>query len=104
MSGEAHTPRPWKVLIDPNDEWPKVVAGSNIGKIIANVNPESFCFGVADLVDMPAQANARLIAAAPDLLAVLKESLNVIPLGLSNRVDDWIIAAKAEIDKAEGKK
>jgi hypothetical protein len=103
MSGEAHTPRPWKVLIDPNDEWPKIVAGSNTGKIIANVNPESFCFGVAELVDMPAEANARLIAAAPDLLAALKEAIKIVPLG-STKVAEWVPRAMNAIDKAEGKK
>ena len=95
MSGEAHTPRPWKVLIDPNDEWPKIVAGSNTGTIVANVNPESFSFGVADLVEMPARANARLIAASPDMLTALKKALSDSP--------DWRTAAQEAIGKAEEK-
>lgn len=102
MSETEHTPGPWQVLIDPTDEWPKVVAGSKIGKIIANVNPESFCGGVAELVDMPAEANARLIAAAPDLLAALKEAIKIVPLG-STKVAEWVPRAMDAIDKAEGR-
>lgn len=65
MSG--HTPGPWSVSMDL-DLWPLVMAG---GKIVANVNPESFYAGVADFVDMPADGNARLISAAPDMLSAL---------------------------------
>lgn len=95
MNSETYTPGPWQVLIDPTDEWPKVVAGSNVGKIIANINPESFSFGVADLVEMPARANARLIAASPDMLTALKKALSDSP--------DWRTAAQEAIGKAEEK-
>lgn len=61
-----HTHGPWS--IEHDSEWPMVMAG---GKIVANVNPESFYAGVADLIEMPAEANARLIAAAPELLEAL---------------------------------
>lgn len=64
-----HTPGPWDVSHD-GDHWPLVMGG---GKIVANINPESFHGGVADLVEMPAEANARLISAAPDLLDALTE-------------------------------
>lgn len=64
-----HTPGPWEVSHD-GDHWPLVMGG---GKIVANVNPESFHCGVADLIEMPAEANARLISAAPDLLESLVE-------------------------------
>ena len=64
-----HTPGPWKVSHDV-DHWPLVMGG---GKIVANVNPESFHGVVADFVEMPAEANARLISAAPELLESLVE-------------------------------
>lgn len=95
MSEPKHTPGPWQVLIDPTDEWPKIVAGSNTGTIVANVNSESFSFGVADLVEMPARANARLIAASPDMLTALKKALSDSP--------DWRTAAQEAIGKAEEK-
>ena len=74
-----HTAGPWSVdLGSDEDGWPVVIAA---GKIVANVNPESFSAGVANLIEMPADANALLIAAAPDLLEALKrckfDSLNM---------------------------
>ena len=66
-----HTAGPWSVdLGSDEDGWPVVIAA---GKIVANVNPESFSAGVANLIEMPADANALLIAAAPDLLEALQE-------------------------------
>jgi len=50
-----------------------VVAGSQSGRIVANVNAES-CPDIHSgpaFVRMPIEANARLIAAAPNLLQVL---------------------------------
>lgn len=45
------------------------------------------------------EADARLIAAAPDLLAALKEALDVMPFGLTNSIE-WMVAAKdAEIER-----
>ena len=56
----TYTKLPWGVSHDNHDGWPLVMAG---GKIIANVNLESFSAGVADLIEMPAEANARRIVA-----------------------------------------
>lgn len=70
MSGQ-HTPGPWIVHSDPKDSrWPLVMAGSSAGRIVANVNPESCpdTTSAPAFVQMPASANARLIAAVPDLL------------------------------------
>ena len=64
----SHTPGPWSVSNEVEDGWRMVMAN---GKIVANVNPESFSVGVADFLEMPAEANARLIAAAPELLEAL---------------------------------
>ena len=72
MSEITHTLGPWSVHSDDGDDWLMVMAGGPSGKIVANVNPETFSAGVADLVEMPAEANARLIAAAPELLEALQ--------------------------------
>lgn len=57
---EQHTPEPWGISHDNHDGWPLVMAG---GQIVANVNAESFSGGVAHLIDMPAESNARRIVA-----------------------------------------
>lgn len=44
--------------------------------------------------------NARLIAAAPDLLAALKD---LLPMWGSGIAEPWVIRARAAIAKAEGK-
>lgn len=55
-----HTKERWEISHDNHDGWPLIVAG---GKIIANINAESFSAGVADLIEMPAENNARRIVA-----------------------------------------
>jgi hypothetical protein len=50
-----------------------------------------------------AQANARLIAAAPDLLAALKNIIQIGKRDMSNpKYDGYFEAARAAIAKAEG--
>lgn len=67
-----HTPGPWNVSnhADNND----MVIRSNDGDIICNID----CDNVRDFMKDPvseSQANARLIAAAPDMLSVLIEAV-----------------------------
>ena len=59
----AHTPGPWETSVNDEGQWDVCAEGG--GDM------------VADLADCPesAEANARLIAAAPDLLAALKAVL-----------------------------
>ena len=68
-----HTEGPWSVADhdqgDQDDGWRTVMAR---GRIVANINPESFCGVEGGFVDMPADANARLIAAAPEMLLALQ--------------------------------
>ena len=64
-----HTPGPWTIHAD-TDGWPLVMSGGVAGRIVANVNPQS-CpdeSSAPEFVEMPCEANARLIAAAPELL------------------------------------
>ncbi|OQA28850.1 MAG: hypothetical protein BWY57_03436 [Betaproteobacteria bacterium ADurb.Bin341] len=62
--------------------------------------------------DEKAEADARLISAAPDLLAALRMVMNVMPaeppaagrlIGAERRHYDAITAAKKAIRKAEGR-
>ena len=76
------------------------------GKIVANVNPETFHAGVADLVEMPAEANARLIAASPELLHELEEITECLA-DILDGYDDVdgraaITKARSVINKAKG--
>jgi hypothetical protein len=87
MSTQKHTDGPWKFRFESIDsEWAIVTTAS--GSIIANVNS-----------DLRQKANARLIAAAPDLLAALKKVLTmtegIAPLGSFGE------QARAAIAKAE---
>lgn len=105
MPNTTHTPGPWDVRhesIDP--EWAIVCASG--GRIVANVNAETGP-DIPPLVSikMPRDANARLIAAAPDLLALAERVANLNPdvaeIGagmLASLVDD----ARAAIAKARG--
>lgn len=70
MSGAKHTPGPWHVVTgDGHDR--RVMAANDPGPVAIAFRPSE-----ATLVS-EAQANARLIAAAPDLLA------------LAERIDAW---------------
>jgi hypothetical protein len=64
----AHTPGPWTVENKLNRDWsPTLVVGGEHGVLIADC-------GMTLLVPTPvASANARLIAAAPALLAALRD-------------------------------
>ena len=95
----THTPAPWKVQLQPYSSAPRIVSETRqIAKIL-------FDLGSEDAEVMP---NARLIAAAPELLDALIQLVEdvefaqpKIELGLiGNR---QIRAARIAIAKAEGK-
>ncbi len=93
-----HTPGPWKFSAESIDpEWSVVTTAG--GSVIANVN---------DRHDQ--LANARLIAAAPDMLEALSKLMdlndNSGPFGgeiLEDRITRAWDAARAAIAKAEGR-
>ena len=105
MSASKHTPGPWRLEADPAhfDSLTTVTGGQRM-----NAQPHAWpaypltaqVGGMAALHEM--QANARLIAAAPELLAALKGMLEVFGdefgIGDSSVCDD----ARAAIAKAEG--
>ena len=98
-----YTTGPWTFdWEDDNRTW--AIVKSPTGKIVANVNTESGP-DIAPLVSdkMPAQANAQLISAAPDLFEALKIILEY-PYGDASPLDDPLVMeqARAAIRKAEG--
>ena len=66
-----HTQEPWQVHHDIDaGEWPMIMSGGVVdGKIIANVNPKSFCCVGGDFVEMPSADNARRIVACVNACA-----------------------------------
>jgi hypothetical protein len=71
-----HTPGPWKYSFEgSNPDWAIVTSAG--GAIVANVNCETGPDAISSPATrkMPADANAKLIAAAPDLLEACKAML-----------------------------
>lgn len=88
--GQNHTPGPWTIKQATSSAMVSVYAG---GLNVA-------CTGSANVEEDNAHANARLIAAAPDLLAIVKAELDS---GRNFGGDgDLYKAARAAIRKAEG--
>lgn len=94
MTDAKHTPRPWR--IGPLQEIIAAIPKNDPegGFAIAEVYGD---FGIDPSRDPEAHANARLIAAAPDLLAACKEVLRCACLP-----DSWAEPVRAAIAKAEG--
>jgi len=92
MNQIKHTPGPW-------------ILGQSYTNDYAIREPEGECVAVTcSLLDGEDEANARLIAASPELLEVLKEAIQEeedYEFGL--RVfTKWLDKAKALIEKIEG--
>jgi hypothetical protein len=92
----AHTPGPWSVVfvIDGAFQIARDVEGDEI--VIASRNE------IPRLHDEFA-ANARLIAAAPDLLAALRDVLDGLDTYWAANNHETVAAAEAAIAKAEGR-
>jgi hypothetical protein len=111
-----HTPGPWRVtnsdvLPTEGDDGLRLIgiyAGEVVksphenmvtgyidcgGKFVASCNTRS---------DHEAEANARLIAAAPDLLEALEDALEIISDHLDNDFPDFLHFARAAIAKTKG--
>lgn len=102
-----HTPGPWRTYFEsPACEWKLVVDRG--GGIVCNVNSETGpdATSAPATRKMPIDANARLIAAAPDLLDALIESTDAARLAGIHQGPDtaddlpWYAAALAAIAKA----
>ena len=94
MSAQKHTPGPWGRNIAPAWKYPIIFAGRNthVAYIFTN-----------ELSESEQEANANLIAAAPDLLAALK-SMMVTESELRDINCTVMQNAIAAIAKAEGVK
>jgi hypothetical protein len=102
MSIRLHTPGPWTV--DYSDDNLRIYAG---GVLIGEVNGSTKHIEVRGLDGETTEANAWLIAAAPDLLAALERILaRVETLNLfTGRGEDTKVVeqARAAIGKATGR-
>lgn len=109
MPTMKHTPGPWRVSPD-NPR--KVISDSIDG--FDPLSGENLVGG-ASAINSPERqaANARLIAAAPDLLAVLQDSVEILAVAIESREEligevdevmrDLRDRVRAAIAKAEGK-
>jgi hypothetical protein len=95
------TPGPWKAVPDSGSE--------SFAFEIATERMEGVALIYA--YDTPSEANARLIAAAPELLEALRQALAVVDAVADGRAEDVVELAKriasdvvdAAIAKAEGR-
>lgn len=115
MSAAKHTPGPW--LIEGRTVYSLMHHGWNRGVEVLKNRFWASCYHDRSVTDEEAEANARLIAAAPELLEALQSTWAVIDaVGLRNLVNGvplgatvWFVKAHdartmamAAIAKAEG--
>jgi len=74
VSAAQHTPGPWKVGPRPHGNC-RVYAASESHAIVRTYGPDLNGIGVCELTGPRNEADARLIAAAPDLLHMLVTAL-----------------------------
>jgi len=98
----AHTPGPW--VIDWYDNYSEetgdTLPPTHAAAIKADGAKEAVC-GTCDGCHKIAMADAKLIAAAPDLLAALKAMVKVDAEDGAD--DEYLRDARAAIAKAEGR-
>lgn len=95
-----HTPGPWISHGSPRIGTEShmgycIQAGKMRGILIADLNPGTS----SDRISEVCEANARLIASAPELLEVCKAMLNSVGADLDTAYE----SARAAIQKAEGR-
>lgn len=100
MSTTKHTPGPWRAVID-SDFTPGIDA-DDIGESIVVIGPNNLStdLGIWGRCREEAEANAHLIAAAPDLLAALQTLVEQAER--HDAVGLYWDQARAAIAKAEG--
>jgi hypothetical protein len=101
MAGSSHTPAPWLAATAISSVVGLPVVASK-GRLICNVNhahdPMHGKVAGDDAFNREALANARLIAAAPDLLAALDALLGAQPNYMAK--SEEVAAARAALAKA----
>ena len=104
-----HTPGPWAYRPQEYDDWGIVRIAdrdeNGFQRVICQANyvasPEALMQHRVDGTD-PAEANARLIAAAPELLEALEDAVEIIDDQLGGDFPDSLRHFKAVIAKARG--
>lgn len=94
---QKHTPGPWKFGFESaSSDWAIVTDAS--GGVVANVNAESGPDAISAPATrkMPREANARLIAAAPDLLAACQKIVDAVEDGDEMAAIEMARAASAK--------
>jgi len=111
-SKATHTPGPWKAVPTASGYWKgefRIESATRTHSgipldvaLVRRINAETVSPQTAD---GESDANASLIAAAPDLLAILTRIIHRATTPLSDGGIDWddVTAARAIIAKAEGK-
>lgn len=95
-SGGKHTPGPWTVDTNGGGRFSNSIAAKVVASgLIADVSDWWYDVGQAE-------ANAHLIAAAPDLLEALVELLPLADDEVSHTYDNVLDIARAAIAKARG--
>jgi hypothetical protein len=95
MSTAKHSPGPWKAHpIEKSRGLPYVPVSAET--LIAKVYSKYF----GD--DEQAAANGRLIAAAPELLSLLRDAVDSFGPDLEGGDDEWLKFARAAIAQATG--
>lgn len=101
MDKQIHTPGPWRFVENKSVDHP-----CNQGEQIAFIQTDKTCLDVScvkseDVSTEEFEANARLIASAPDLLSAINALLHLSEVYISNPNRFTAIAqAKKAIDKA----
>ena len=94
-----HTPSPWRTIESANTTMRTVVGPDFPGQgYIADVN---LC-RTNDAQDVDGEANARLIAAAPELLAACQQTLAYFLRSQQSHAPE-VKALQSAINKAEGR-
>lgn len=91
-----HTPGPWLVA-NTHDAY--AVRGDDGMRPIAYIEPSEITFAGKEVTTPEDKANARLIAAAPELLAALEDLL--APYNMAEEYQAKIAHARAAIAKAK---
>lgn len=96
-----HTPRPWRTIESTNTTMRTVVGSDFPGQgYIADVN---LC-RANDAQDVDGEANARLIAAAPELLQLVKDMREAFYVkGTRKALLAVMERSKSVMEKAEGR-
>jgi hypothetical protein len=105
MSTTSHTPGPW-IVEKPYQQHGMFISGPNTGLICKLYSPDVHLCNLN--IPVSVEANARLIAAAPELLAALYDALHFVEdmetdLSFKNGiVKKHVATIRAAIAKAEG--